>query len=72
MAHFLQALAQHWHLSSSQYWQLRLLCSIALGPLLGVVCLVLFTKRQTAVAGGRQVKRFIRTVARRPVTPIPG
>ncbi|RZJ94748.1 MAG: hypothetical protein EOO60_02335 [Hymenobacter sp.] len=71
MAHLLHALAQHWHLSSSQYWQLRLLCSISLGPLLGILCLIIFTKRQVAVSGGRQVKRFIRTVALRPAASLP-
>jgi hypothetical protein len=71
MAHLLQTLAQHWHLSSSQYWQLRLLCSICLGPLLGILCLILFTKRQTAALGGQRVKRYIRTVALRPIAPLP-
>jgi hypothetical protein len=71
MAHLLQGLAQHWHLSASQYWQLRLLCSISLGPLLGVLCLILFTKRQVAVSGGRRVKRFIRTVSLHHSTSLP-
>jgi len=63
MAHLLQALAQHWHLSASEYWQLRLLCAIIMGPLLGVVCLILFTRRQAATAGVvRSVRRLTQVV----------
>lgn len=68
MSHLLQSLAQHWHLSASQYWQLRLLCALTLGPLLGVVCLVLFTKRQDTGSGAMRVKRRMPTL-RRPLQP---
>gem|GEM_PF-2758494 len=58
MHHILQALAQHWHLSASQYWQLHLVCTLTLGPLVGVICLILFTKRsQTASRIPRLVRR---------------
>ncbi|RZJ95102.1 MAG: hypothetical protein EOO60_01420 [Hymenobacter sp.] len=46
MEHFLKILAQHWDLSSDQYWHLRLLSSLLLGPLLGVLYLVFFDKRE--------------------------
>jgi hypothetical protein len=72
MAHLLQALAQHWHLSASEYWQLRLLCSIIIGPLLGVLCLILFTRRQAATAGVVQgVRRLTRVVGLRTAIPRP-
>lgn len=45
MDHFLKLLAYDCGLSQSQYWHLRLLCSISLVPLLGVLYLVLFDKR---------------------------
>lgn len=58
MHHVLQALAQHWHLSASQYWQLHLVCTLTLGPLVGVICLILFTKRpQVASRLPRLVRR---------------
>lgn len=57
MHHLLQALAQHWHLSASQYWQLRLVCSLTLGPLLGILCLILFTKRPQIAA---RIPRLVR------------
>jgi hypothetical protein len=72
MAHLLQVLAQHWHLSASEYWQLRLLCSIIMGPLLGVLCLILFTRRQAAATGVVQgVRRLIRVVEMRAIAPRP-
>jgi hypothetical protein len=67
MAHLLQVLAQHWHLSASQYWQLRLLCSISLGPLLGVLCLLLFKKRRAAARiMVQRVRRLTRAVTCAP------
>lgn len=45
METILKTLAQHWHLSASQYWQLRLLCAIALVPFLAFVYVALFDKR---------------------------
>lgn len=42
----IKAIAEHWHLSSSHYWHLRLLSAISLGPLIGVMCLALFSKRK--------------------------
>jgi hypothetical protein len=46
MEHLLKILAQHWELSSDQYWHLRLLCSLLLGPVLGVLYLLFFDKRE--------------------------
>ncbi|MGI4867439.1 MAG: hypothetical protein ACRYFZ_26205 [Janthinobacterium lividum] len=46
MDHFLKLLAYDCGLSQTQYWHLRLLGSISLVPLLGVLYLVLFDKRQ--------------------------
>jgi hypothetical protein len=45
METILKLLAQHWHLTASQYWQLRLLFAISLVPLLGVLYIVLIDKR---------------------------
>jgi hypothetical protein len=45
METILKALAQHWHLSASQYWQLRLLFAISLVPFMAFIYLVLFDKR---------------------------
>lgn len=42
MEHLLQLLAHHWQLSPAQYWHLRLLSALSLGPLLGVLYLVFF------------------------------
>jgi hypothetical protein len=70
MIHIQQMLAHHWHLSASQYWQLRLLCSIALGPLLGVLFVVLFTKRRGIGSKVLRIKRSIRAVALRPTVPL--
>jgi hypothetical protein len=68
MAHFLQALAQHWHLSASHYWQLRLLCAIGLGPLLGVLCLLVIARRQAATARVVQrVRQLRRIIVLRPL-----
>ncbi|RZK32475.1 MAG: hypothetical protein EOO63_01265 [Hymenobacter sp.] len=71
MSHFLHSLAQHWHLSASQYWQLRLICAITLGPLLGVVCLVLFTKREKASSGMLRRKQPTRLFTLHPAAPSP-
>jgi hypothetical protein len=70
MAHLLQVLAQHWHLSASAYWQLRLLCAIVLGPLLGVLCLIVFTKRRVATARVVQrARQFRRAIVLRSAGP---
>jgi hypothetical protein len=63
MAHLLHVLAQHWHLSASQYWQLRLLCAVSLGPLLGVLCLVLFKRKLPLGTGVTRIKRHIKSFA---------
>ena len=44
MDHFLKLLAYDCGLSQAQYWHLRLLSSISLVPLLGVLYLVFFDK----------------------------
>jgi hypothetical protein len=69
MIHLQQALAHHWHLSISQYWHLRLLCTIALGPLLGVLCLILFRKRSASESGMLRFKQSARMATLRPITP---
>ena len=45
MAHFINHLVQSWGLSPVHYWHLRLLCAIALGPLLGLLYLLIFGRR---------------------------
>ena len=45
MEHLLHLLAQRWHLSADDYWHLRLLCALLLGPIAGVLYLLLFEKR---------------------------
>ncbi len=45
MESLLKFLTHHWGLSSTDYWHLRLLCSLLLGPLVGVLCLVFFNGR---------------------------
>ena len=45
MEYLLKMLVQHWALSPAHYWHLRLLCAIALGPLLGLLYLLIFAKR---------------------------
>lgn len=45
MEHFLKMLAQHWAFGSEHYWHLRLLSSLMLGPLLGVLGVIFFDKR---------------------------
>jgi len=49
MASPLHFLLQHGVLSSTQYWKLRLLSAIALGPLLGVLYLVVLSWRRPRV-----------------------
>jgi hypothetical protein len=72
MIHLQQILAHHWHFSASQYWQLRLLCAIALGPLAGVLYALLFSKNARTGAGTQRVRRFIRTsTLRHPASPRP-
>jgi hypothetical protein len=45
MDHLLKTFALHCGLSQSHYWHLRLVLSVSLGPLLGVLYLVLFGRR---------------------------
>ena len=72
MAHILHALAQHWHLSASQYWQMRLLCSVSLVPFLGVLFLVFFNRRSAPVRlRVTLVKRKIKAFTRPSVTHAP-
>lgn len=72
MDHLLHALAQHWHLSAKQYWQMHLLCSVSFVPFLGVLYLLLFNRRN---APGRLrvtlVKRQLRALTQRPAAPAP-
>ncbi|MGI4738103.1 MAG: hypothetical protein ACRYG7_23285 [Janthinobacterium lividum] len=49
MAPPLHFLLQHGVLSATQYWKLRLLSAIALGPLLGVLYLVFLSWRRPRV-----------------------
>jgi|GEM_PF-3550930 len=55
MEYLLKLLAHHWGMSPTHYWHLRLLVSLLLGPILGVLYLVFFDKRARytprAVAG---------------------
>jgi hypothetical protein len=46
MEHILKILAHHWALTSAQYWHLRLLVATSLGPLLGILYLILFGRRK--------------------------
>jgi hypothetical protein len=50
MEHPLKILAQHWDLTAAQYLHLRLLCSLLLGPLLGILYLVFFDLRRRSGA----------------------
>jgi hypothetical protein len=45
MEYLLKMLVQHSALSPAHYWHLRLLCAIALGPLLGLLYLLIFARR---------------------------
>lgn len=72
MIHLQQILAHHWHFSASQYWQLRLLCAIALGPLAGVLYALLCSKNKRASFESQRVRRFIRTgTLRHSTSPLP-
>ena len=44
MEHLLHFLVQRWHLGADHYWHLRLLCAQLLGPVVGVLALLLFAK----------------------------
>jgi hypothetical protein len=46
MDHLFKTFALHCGLSLSDYWHLRLVLSVSLGPLLGVLYLVLFERRE--------------------------
>ncbi|QKG51597.1 hypothetical protein [Hymenobacter sp. BRD67] len=52
MEQLLKLLAQHWHLTTDDYWHLRLLCTLLLGPIVGVLYLVFFDKRTPRTAAG--------------------
>jgi hypothetical protein len=72
MAHILHALAQHWHLSASQYWQMRLLCAVSLVPFLGVLYLLLFNRRSAPVRlRVTLVKRHLKALAKHPAAQAP-
>ncbi|MGI4834222.1 MAG: hypothetical protein ACRYFK_12255 [Janthinobacterium lividum] len=45
MDHLLKECALHCGLSLSQYWHLRLVMSVSLGPLLAILYLILFDRR---------------------------
>jgi hypothetical protein len=45
MDHLLKTFALYCGLSQSHYWHLRLVLSVSLGPLLGVLYLMLFGRR---------------------------
>ena len=66
-----QAIAQHWHFSPDAYWHLRLMCSIALGPLVGVFCLLLFHKREVVRPGVNRIKHQVRTLNSQLGTRLP-
>ncbi|RZK31828.1 MAG: hypothetical protein EOO61_17550 [Hymenobacter sp.] len=55
METILKALAQHWHLSASAYWQLRLLFAISLVPFLALIYLALFDRRTRFLEKLRQM-----------------
>jgi hypothetical protein len=64
MDHIIHMLASHWHLSASQYWQLRLLCAVSLVPLLGVLCLIVATNRKVPAGFSvTRIKRRIKAIA---------
>ncbi|MVN77038.1 hypothetical protein GO988_11945 [Hymenobacter sp. HMF4947] len=46
MEFLLKIVAHHWHMSADQYWHLRLLSSLLVGPLVGVLYFVFFDKRE--------------------------
>ncbi|MDJ0364751.1 hypothetical protein QMK33_06275 [Hymenobacter sp. H14-R3] len=46
MEHLLKILAQHWDFGSEHYWHLRLLCSLLVAPMLGVLYVLFFDKRE--------------------------
>lgn len=45
MEYLLRVLAHHWGLSQSQYWHLHLLSSVLVGPLLGILYLLVSSRR---------------------------
>jgi len=45
MEYLLRILAHHWGLSQSQYWHLHLLSSVSVGPLLGILYLMVAGRR---------------------------
>lgn len=64
MYHLLKTFALHCGLSMSHYWHLRLLLSVSLGPLLGVLYLVLFGRRGRRRGYSLWISREGRLVAR--------
>lgn len=66
MDHLLKTFAIHCGLSQSHYWHLRLVLSVSLGPLLGVLYLVLFGRRGRLPAYRLWVRSDGKLVARPP------
>ena len=46
METLIKTIAHAWDLSSAHYWHLRILISLTLAPLVGVLCVVLFDKHK--------------------------
>ena len=57
METLLHFLANHGVISAAQYWHLRLLSAIALGPLLAVLYLLFFDRPARRAAPGMWVSR---------------
>ena len=53
MAHFINHLMQAWGLSPVHYWHLRLLTTLLLTPLLGVLYVVIFDRPKRPTVGRR-------------------
>lgn len=66
MDHLLKTFALHCGLSLSHYWHLRLVLSVSLGPLLGVLYLVLFGRR-----GRRAYSLWVRPDGKLVARPTP-
>ena len=64
MDHLLKTFALHCGLSMSHYWHLRLLLSVSLGPLVGVLYLLLFGRRERRRSYSLWISREGRLIAR--------
>ncbi|WP_201987090.1 hypothetical protein [Hymenobacter rubidus] len=51
MIHLIKHLAQVWDLSPAHYWHLRMLSSLLLTPLLGVLYIVFFDRPKRPTTG---------------------